>query len=530
MTAHLRPNQFYVSFFLVGIGLMSCAMVFSQITQPSRFEEERKYSDHNYNLISLHKEGIALIHDNEKYEDGKKIWEVILLDSTLNKTWSGTLKLNSRLQFIGYEYIMGNLYLLFRNGELNSNDLHLIHHSLATHEMNTYEIKHQVDFRITHFSMAGSNAIFGGYIVREPAVFLYSITETKLKVVPGFFLNDTELLDLRINHNNTFNVLMTERGLKDQKKLIVRTYDESGTMLMDDIITVDRDINLIAGITSSLLKDEMIVIGTYGVGKSRQASGFFSVMVDPFSEQAIRYTDLTQFNHLLDYLGDKRATKLKQSGQQQRQNGKSPAFKSNIALVRVQEIPKGFLLLAEVYNSSTSSSNSSYWNTNPYGNGYTPYGPNSNYNNRFYNTPYSTSPTQNTEVKMLESTVILFDENGLPGWDESFKFDNIKYTALEQTSDFIESNKGIVLAYKKESKIFSKNTIIHDATSKMDTTDIKLKNEADVIRNESEDDGGVRHWYNNYFYTWGYQSITNPSKKTEDPNRHVFYINKMGVE
>jgi len=532
MTTALRLNQSRISFLLVLICILSCHSLFSQITQQLRFEEERKYSDRNYNLISLQKEGIALVHDNEKYEDGKKIWEVILLDSMLNKTWSGSLKLNSRLQFIGYEYVTGNLYLLYRNGELNSNDLHLIHHSFSTHEMNTYEIKHQVDFRITHFSMTGSNAIFGGYIVREPAVFLYSTTENQMKVVPGFFLSDTELLDLRVNHNNTFNVLMTERGSKDQKKLIVRTYDETGSMLMDDIVTVNRNINLISGLTSSLLKDEMIVIGTYGTGASRQASGFFSVMVDPFAEQAIRYTDLTQFNHLLDYLGDKRATKIKQNGQQQRQKGKSPAFKSNIALVRVLELPKGFLLLAEVYNSSSSSSGSPYWNnsTSGYGNGYSPYGPFPNYNNRYYNTPYSSNPIQNTEEKMVESAVVLFGENGIPDWDESFEFDNIKRPALEQVSDFVEKGKGIVMAYKKESKIFSKNSIIHDGTNKMDTTDIKLKNETDVIRNESEGDGGVRHWYNSYFYTWGYQSIKDSSKKTEDPNRHVFYINKMGVE
>jgi len=527
-----RPNPFCLFLLVTGLLSLSSSLL-AQIAQPSRFEEERKYSDRNYNMVSLKEEGIALIHDNEKYEDGKKIWDLTLLDSSLTKTWSGTLRLNSRLQFIGYEYLPGNLYLLFRNGELNSNDLHLVHHQLATHEIDTYEIKHQVDFRITHFSMAGPNAVFGGYIVREPAVFLYSLHDNQLKVVPGFFLHDTELLDLRVNHNTTFNVLMTERGTtKDQKKLIVRTYDESGTMLMDDIIAIDPDKNLISGMTSSLLKDEMIVVGTYGFGLSRQTSGFFSVMVDPFSEQPVRYTDLTQFNHLLDYMGQKRATKVKQNGEQQRQKGKAPNFKSNVALIRVQETQKGFLLLAEVYNSSSGSTHSSYWNTSPYGfgNGYSPYGPYANYSNRYYNTPYSTNPIQNTEVKMVEGVVVLFGENGLPDWDESFEFDNMKYPALEQISDFTETGKGIVMAYKKESKIFSKNVTIHDSVIKMDTTDIRLPGESDKIRNESEGDGGMRHWYKNYFYTWGYQSIKDPSKKMDDPNRHVFYINKLGVE
>ncbi len=529
-------NQSYAFMLSVCMYLLSGSLsLFAQISQPARFESETKYSDHNYSIVSMQKEGLAMVHDNEKYEDGKKVWELTLLDSTLNSTWSGTMKMSTRLQFIGYEYLPGNLYLLFRNGETNANDLHLVHHRLSTHEMSTYEVKHQVDFRITHFSMTGSNAIFGGYIVREPAVFLYSTLENQMKVVPGFFLHDTELLDLRVNHNNTFNVLMTERGSKDQKKLIVRTYDESGTMLMDDIISVDRDINLISGLTSSLLKDEMIVVGTYGIGLSKQATGLFSVMVDPFSEQTIRYTDLTQFNHLIDYVGAKRVAKIKQSAQQQRLKGKTSSFRSNVALVRIQELPKGFLLLAEVYNSSSGSSSGNYWNSSPYGygNGYSPYGPYGGFNNRYYNTPYNynnNNPIHNTEVKMLESAVVLFDNTGLPDWDESLELNDIKYPALEQVSDFADNDKGIMMAYKKNSEIFSKKAFIHDSNSEMDTTKIKLKNEADVVRNEAEGDGGVRHWYNNYFYTWGYQSIKDPSKKAEDPNRHVFYINKLAVE
>ena len=523
---------------LIGIVSMyvftGSSSLFAQLAQPARFETEVKYSDRNYSIVSMHKEGLALIHDNEKYEDGKKIWELTLLDTALNSSWSGTMKLNARLQFIGYEYLPGNVYLLFRNGETNANDLHLIHHRVSTHETSTYEIKHQVDFRITHFSMAGNNAVFGGYIVREPAVFLYSTLENQTKVVPGFFLHDTELLDLRVNHNNTFNVLMTERGSKEQKKLIVRTYDENGTMLMDDIISVDRDVNLIAGMTSSLLKDEMIVIGTYGIGTSRQATGLFSVMVDPFSEQTIRYTDLTQFNHLIDYVGTKRVPKIKQSAHEQRLKGKSSSFRSNVALVRIQELPKGFLLLAEVYNSSTGSSNLNYWGSPyGYGNGYSPYGPYGGFNNRYYNTPYSfnnNNPIHNTEVKMLESAVILFDDTGKPDWDESIDLDDIKYPALEQVSDFIDNGKGITLAYKKDSEVFSKRAFIHDSNSEMDTTKIKLKNETDVVRNEAEGDGGMRQWYTNYFYTWGYQSIKDPARKAEDPNRYVFYINKLRPE
>ena len=508
-----------------------------QIDQPNRYEVEQKNSDHNFNIISLREEGLILVRETEKFEDGKKFWEIVRLDSTLNSVWTDKLHLKSELNMIGYEYLPGQLFLLFRSGEAGSNNLNLLHFSLSTHEYVEYEIKHQFDLRLTHFSVAGTTAIFGGYAIKEPTIVLYSLKDKQVKVVPGFLLRDTELLDLRVNHNHsTFNILMAERGIKEEKKLFVRTYDETGALLLEDAMIMDKNKVPLSGITSSLVKDEMIVIGTYGIGVSKQASGFFSAMVEPFADQAIRYTELTQFQHLVDYMGEKKATKTKQTAERQRQRGKGGSYKNYVSLIRIQEIEKGFLLLAELYHASTNLNSTPYWNSYPYnygyggnGYGYSPYGLNP-YGNRYYNTPYPYQSSQNSEVRMMESVVMLFDEEAKPDWDESFELKNIKYSSLEQTSDFIETPKGILMAYKKEGDILTKITIPNDNHSLLDTVKIKLNAETDVAKNESDRDGAVKHWYKNYLYTWGYQTIRDKSKQSQDPTRHVFYINKISAK
>jgi hypothetical protein len=505
-----------------------------QIDQPNRYEVEHKNSDHNFNIISLKEEGMILIRETEKFDDGKKIWEIVRLDSMLTSQWSDKLNLDSKLNMIGYEYLSGQLFLLFRSGEAGTNNLNLLQFSLRTHEYVEYEIKHQFDLRLTHFSIAGSTAIFGGYAVKEPTVVLYSLKEKQVKVVPGFLLRDTELLDLRVNHNqNTFNVLMAERGIKEEKKLYIRTYDESGALLLEDAMVMDKNKTPLAGMTSSLIKDEMVVIGTYGIGASKQANGFFSAMVEPFADQAIRYTDFAQLQHMVDYLGEKKATKIKQAAEKQRQRGKAPSHRNYVSLVRIHEIKTGFLLLAEVYHTSTNLNSTPYWNSYPYnygyggnGYGYSPYGLNP-YGNRYYNSPYPYQSSQNSEVRMTEGVVVLFDNDAKPEWDESFQFKDVKYSSLEQASDFIETPKGILMAYKKESDILTKLTIPHDNHSLLDTVKIKLNAELDVVKNESDRDGAIKHWYKNYLYTWGYQTIRDRSKQTEDPTRHVFYINKI---
>jgi len=259
-------------------------------------------------------------------------------------------------------------------------------------------------------------------------------------------------------------------------------------------------------------------------------------MVEPFADQAIRYTDFPQLQHFVDYLGEKKATQIKQAAEKQRQKGKIPSYKNYVSLIRIQEIEKGFLVLSEAYHTSTNLNSTPYWNNYPYnygyggnGYGYSPYGLNP-YGNRYYNTPYSYNSSQNSEVRMTEGIVMLFDEDAKPDWDESFQFKDIKYSSLEQTSDFIETPKGVLMAYKKEGEIMTKLTIPHDNHAVLDTVKIKINDELATVKNDSDQGGSIKHWYKNYFYAWGYQTIRDKSKQLEDPTRHVFYINKISAK
>ena len=54
---------------------------------------------------------------------------------------------------------------------------------------------------------------------------------------------------------------------------------------------------------------------------------------------------------------------------------------------------------------------------------------------------------------------------------------------------------------------------------------VKTSDPLDEIKSEKEFEGGVRHWFANSFYVWGYQSVRNSTK--EDKVRDVFYINKV---
>ncbi len=503
---------------------------FTQSVQIGRFEREQKNTDQEFILISMKDEGIALVRDNEKYKDGKQLWQVIRLDTTLQEIWSIELDIENRLRLVGYEYKDNLIYLLYRTGEHEAASLTLFTIHAGTQQINRYTIEQELSFKVTHFSALANSIVLGGYVTSEPAVLLYNLNDEKMKLVPGFFVSDTELLDLRINTNYTFNTLIADRNTKQAKRLVLKTFDGSGAMLLEDVIEIDSKKTILTAMTSTLVNDEMLIVGTWTEGTSKQASGIFTSLVDPFSDQPITYYDFGQFDHFLGYLKEKRVASLKERSQQANKLGEIPDFKTYAVPLRVEEQPNGFALLTEVYQPSSSLNSYPYWNNN-FGTpsyGYTPYGYNP-FMNRYYNAPYQyNNNTPAGETKMLYASLMLFDLRGKLTGDYGLKLEDKKSAGLEQTSDFIYTKDHVALAYKKEKEI-NINRILSGGVVESDTLQAKLPNETDFIRNDSEYNSTIRFWYRNIFYVSGYQSIRDRSGNAEDPIRYVFYINKIEV-
>ncbi len=517
---------------------VSCALIFvianfsipaiAQLSQPYRFEKVQSNSANSFNIISLKEQGLALIRDKEKYKDGDKLWEVILLDSTLHETWTTDLALPNRYRLIGYEYLPNQIFFLFRAGESEADLLHLIHINLVTNEITKYDIKHQFNLRLTHFIVAGNHAVLGGYINREPAVLVFEMISNQVKVVPGFFLADFELLDLRVNVNDTFTAVLVERGKKEKKNLLVRTFDESGRLVLESEIEIEDGKTILAAQTSTLKRDELMILGSYGQTNSKQAIGIFSVPIDPFNQPKIRYFDFAQLDHFLDYLPEKRISRIRTKSLRSREAGELPEFSVHLQALRIDENDQGFVLISEVYTPSGNVTPYPYWNNYYNQNGYYPYGFSSP-SNRYYNSPYSPSNSQTSDYRMMETASVLFDGQGKIVWDQSIKLPDLHVPVLEQVGDFTLNGKRAIIAFKKEDEIHSKRLTLNDHEAHLDTTMIDVKNPSVVVRDNSKDEGGIRYWYGSNFYCWGNQSIRDTSKDS-DQSRDVFYINKVNVD
>jgi hypothetical protein len=532
-STHKKGSRRLAAILLLLIGILAGGAGSAQILQPSRYEREQKNSDDYFHIISLKEKGLALFRERDKYKNSNRIWELIFLDTALKERKSLELEIKERHKMVGYETAQNNLYFLFRTGETNRNDLVLIDISLDGVEKSRYVIKPDMDFRLTHFIKAGSNFIFGGYVSNESVLIIYEPSNSSLKVVPGFFQKDTELVDLRTNQNQTFNAVLINRTSRGERKMTFRTFDETGKQLLEDAITIDEDISLQTGLSSTLEREDLLIAGTYGDRNAKQSHGFYTVAVNPFAEQKIKYVDFGQLKNFVSYLNEKRAEKIKQNSKEAVAEGRQPSFTSFVMPFRIVENKNGFFLLAEVYNPTNSSSlqstNPYYYNPyySPFG--YSPYWGGYYYPgmSRMYR-PYMYGPQNSKtsdETKSLQTVVVALDEQGNVIWDQSLKLEEIRMPSLQQVGDFIIDRGKVHIIYKKESDLKVKTVSLGDNFVSEQTEKVRTLDESDVIRSEKETESGVRHWFGKSFYVWGYQTIRNTTK--EDRVRDVFYINRI---
>ncbi|MCX8491382.1 MAG: hypothetical protein ORN54_09970 [Cyclobacteriaceae bacterium] len=521
--AHSAPALFLL--FVLFAEVTSLA----QLAQPARFEMKKKSSDHDFTVVSMGETGIALIHDLQKYQRGDNLWEIIILDSTLQETWKKELIIENRFNLIGHEYSDETLYFLFRVGETEQGKLKIIKVDFKDGQTEEHNYEPELNIRLTHFNVVANQVVLAGYVSNQPTVLLYNLSNKHAKIIPGLLLNNSELLDVRINVNKTFNVLIAERESKLKKRLISKTFDQAGAMLLDDVIEVDPSKVILSGFTSTLIRDELMIIGTWGEGTLKQAAGVFTVLVDPYTEQKISYFDFAQFNHFLDYLKPKSVTKIKLKSENRRKLGKTPEFKAYVLPARLEETKNGFLFYMEAYYSSANINNNR-WNNNPYGNyPYSPYGfnPYRSFNTPFnYGYPNSFGSNNAPDTKMLHGSLAVFNEKGELVADHGFKLDNLKMASPEQVSDFIYAPTKCTLIYSKEKEIRYQVSQLDGVALMDEKVSTQLKTPTESVRSDNGEVSLARFWYGSFFFLFGNQSI----RSTEGENREVFYINKLRIE
>ncbi|MCS6975180.1 MAG: hypothetical protein NZM13_11900 [Cyclobacteriaceae bacterium] len=520
----------YRMFFL----LLPVMLAQAQITQPHRYEKELRFNDHDFMIIPRAAEGLALVRETNTFKGGNRTWEIILLDTTLTERKTLQIEVDQRRNLLGYEHTPEALYLLYGQADNQVRSIFQLFH-IEGDSIKSWEIKPEINCVLTQFIRAGKNFLLGGYMNNEPTILLFRPENESLKILPGFFQKDTDLLDLRTNQNNTFTVLLMDRRSRNNRKLLLRIYDSEGVELFHNEISMGERKAPQTCLVSTLQREDMLIAGTWGVPHSRQSLGFFAAPVDPFQSKEPQLYALGELNHYLDHLKETKRRRIQEKTITMMKAGRLPDYLDNVRPIRLEETSKGFILLAEVFiPASTGPRDPMFYPYTfypwpyPYGFPYNPlyYPP---VYNRWYNPFYPIdSSREQDNVKVTRSVVLAFDNQGKLLWDFSYPMEEIRLASVGQMSDFYLSGDSLFILYKRKTNLHVKRINLQNQESKEEVISIELSSTGDELRQEKDRDEYIRYWYGNKFYVWGVQSIRNKTL-ADDTSRQVFYINAVRI-
>ncbi|MEQ8477844.1 hypothetical protein [Fulvivirga sp.] len=509
-------------FFLCGFFLVNVA--FGQVKQTHIYELEKKNTDDFFTVLPAGEKGVVIFRDTDDYKKGDK-WQVVALDTTLVEKWNIELSIDTRYVFKGYELKNSTVYFLFRRGEMEKNDYHLITISIDNGEVERYDIKNEIALTLSHLEMLSDRMILAGYVNFSPTLVTYAMGGESFEVVPGFFKDRSTIVDLRSNENGTFNSVTLEKDYA-ANYIKLRTYSDDGELLFEREVESDDKHFVLSAKSSGFIDGNFAIAGTYSFRRSYYAAGIYLAIVKPKGQDnIIKYHSFADLDHFFDYMKPKRAARVKARLKRRSERGKELNYTSKLLLHEVRKSKNGYLLAAEIYDPEYIERNQGTY----YGGvGFD----NQSIRNRSRAAQsYAKQPSrlQNVEdadhFKYLESIVVEINKEGDIVWDNSMKIEDVETNSLEQVVQLTQSGDLVNMLYKAEEEI-KYQSIQQEEIVEVNKEPLKLPNEYDKINHTYDGSGRSEYWFGNNFIVWGYHKVEN-KVETESRNRNVLFINKV---
>ncbi|MTI40567.1 hypothetical protein [Fulvivirga lutimaris] len=485
---------------------------FSQITQPDRFEVDSEGA--NFEVISAKNQGAFLVNTVLDIPKKEFSWQVFKLDTAFNLEWNRTYAVPQNQELLGKYYSNGKLYFLFRKNEVKNRNLELISFDQQTGQAESFVIRNYIPFVYFDFKVHNNAAVVGGYYNFRPIVILFNLQEGIPIVLPGLFEDRSELAQISMNKNATFDILLTGRNILKQTTLFLYTYNYEGVLVKKTDLKPEHKKELLFGRSKTLPDGKQIIAGVYGRSISTDYSrGVFMADVEREDEQSISYYNYADLKNFFNYMRAKREKRVLE--RIERRKIKQKRLRFNYRLLVHDLIPQGdhYILLGEAFYPKYKNVSGTY-----YGSGTIMWTTNNGIlkNSRVFE-----------GFKYTHAVVLGFDKEGKLLWDNSFEINDVLSQRLEQYVHASVSEDKIALLYVYEDFIRSKIISEDQVLEGKELTPVALKNKNDVVREGGTELMGIESWYNNVFYVYGTQKIQNPGVDNIPLQREVFFINKV---
>lgn len=491
----------------------------SLILQPNRIEFPKDNDGSEFYVVSGGTDGILVIEEtgDPAPRGSGSIWHLHMVDTAFNITWTQTAIIDADGSLMGYEFYGGNFYLLFGKNRFRSEDLLVYQLNPKTKDYITYEITTVFPIQITHFESVGETLLLAGYANFRPVVITYDINKRIPRVVPGFYDNKNDILDLVVDEQaKLFTVIMSEKMRNKKFTLRVKTFNDKGDIIQDNLINPGEKRSLLDGASTTFSGGLQYLAGTHSRKSLHYSQGFYLSKFINGQQQFNKYYPFADLDNFWDHLKPRQEERIKKRIERKKERGKVKKFNYRLQVNKIIERDGEYIMIAEAYYPRYSYAGSA--TARGFGPGtFNPYGANPN---QFRGPNFM-------GYRYTHAVVVGFDRNCNIIWDHTFKIYDIMNYDLQENVAISTSGDKVVLMYLEENEIRSKIIAKDEVVEGRTFNPVKLSNESDQVKNRDPSVERIMNWYGDTLYAFGEQSIKNPLAESGKTHRKVFYLNKI---
>lgn len=482
------------------------------LIQPDRIEFEIDNKDGDFQIIPAEENGLLVIKETRNKSRNGFEWNFNLVDSALNIQWTRQYPIPFGSSFLGYDYNQGGFYLLFGKSEYRLEDMRVMRLSLERGDTSSYVVNTVFPVQLSTFEVVDNTIIFGGKANFRPVVMLYDMIEQKPQVLPGFYNNNSEIIDIRTDdESKSFTVILNEKTIRKKVTVSIKTFDSKGNLLQTKSLDTDYEKSLIDGVSTSFSNGEQYIAGTYSKRKSEFSRGLYLAKLQGENQELIKYHNYADLSNFFSYMKVKREQRVKNRIAKKKDEGKNVKFNYRLLVHDIIERGDEYILIGEAYYPKYSNTNSG---------GYYTASSNYDYRNLWVNPNF-------IGFNYTHAVVVAFDKAGNILWDNSFEINDVLSLSLNKFVKVNVQDDKIVLLYIYENvlraKIIKDNEIIEGKSF----DPIALKFQSDEVKDTDKEMEGMDNWFDGNFYAYGVQNIKNLKDRDVKLSRKVFYINKI---
>ena len=484
------------------------------ILQPNRIEFEMEREASEFYVVPGELDGILVVEETtEAAKGGGYKWKLHMVDTALQVRWSQTLVIPSDGSLLGYEYFDGKFYLLFNKSKYRTQDLLVYQLGAESVDYIMYEITTVFPIEITHFESVGETILLAGYANFRPVVITYNINDRIPRVVPGFYDNKNDILDLVVdNESRLFTVILSEKMRNKKYTVRVKTFTDKGDIIQDNLVNPGERRSLLDAASTTFAGGLQYLAGTHSKKSLQYSQGFYLSKFINGQQQFNKYYPFADLNNFFGHLKPKREKRIKNRIERKRAKGKVKKFNYRLLVHKILEREGEYIMIAEAYYPRYNYSSSS--------NSFSPYGTFGN-SPGFRNNPYFLG------YKYTHAVVLAFDPNCNIIWDQTFKIEDIQTYSLDENVVVSASGDRVILMYLEENEIRSKVVEGNEIVEGRTFNPVKLAFETDELKTKDPGVEGLQNWYDETLFAFGEQKIKNPNGVAGKTHRRVFYINKI---